>query len=136
MGLQDRDYMRRRAQSAPDLDDDEDFDVRSGSNWRMGFLAAVCVIAVASVAIWLLRNVQAPISANSPREGPVVVNINSATQAELETVPGIGPSLAARIIAGRPYESIDDLVRVSGIGERSLTGMRPFVTTGSEAQPP
>lgn len=134
MGLQDRDYMRRRAQSALD-DDDDDIKPTSGRNWRMGFFAAVCVIVVASLAIGLLRNVQAPISTTTAREGPLVVNINKATQAELESVPGIGPSLAARIVADRPYETVDDLLRVSGIGERSLEGIRPFVTTDLEALP-
>jgi competence protein ComEA len=62
------------------------------------------------------------------------VNINSATQERLESVPGIGPALASRIIAGRPYQSVDDLLRVSGIGERTLESMRPFLTADDETQ--
>lgn len=38
------------------------------------------------------------------------VNINSATQSELEALPGIGPVTAAKIISGRPYQKIDDLL--------------------------
>jgi len=46
------------------------------------------------------------------------VNINTATQAELEALPGIGPTIARRIIEGRPYRSVDDLDRVKGIGRK------------------
>jgi competence ComEA-like helix-hairpin-helix protein len=139
MGLQDRDYMRR-TQSPSDLDDDDldddaDLDRSSGSNWRVAFFAAVCVIALASLAIWLLRGVQSPIPASTPIEGSLVVNINSATQAELETVPGIGPRLAPLIIEGAPYQSVDDLLRVSGIGKGNLERMRPFLKTDGETQP-
>ena len=38
------------------------------------------------------------------------VNINSASQAELEALPGIGPVTAGKIVAGRPYQSISDLI--------------------------
>src|SRR5262249_26250690 len=42
------------------------------------------------------------------------VNVNTATAAELEALPGIGPVLARRIIEGRPYWSVDELERVKG----------------------
>jgi hypothetical protein len=48
------------------------------------------------------------------------VPVNRATQAELEALPGIGPTLAQRIIAGRPYRSLKDLDRVKGIGPKTL----------------
>jgi competence protein ComEA len=56
-----------------------------------------------------------------------LVNINSATQAELETLPGIGPSRAEDIINNRPYETVDDLDRVPGIGAATIEDMRPYV---------
>src|SRR5262245_1995858 len=46
------------------------------------------------------------------------IDINTATEKELRTVPGIGPVMAALIIAARPFRSADDLKRVSGIGEK------------------
>ncbi|MBI3961680.1 MAG: helix-hairpin-helix domain-containing protein [Deinococcus sp.] len=55
------------------------------------------------------------------------VNLNTATQAELEALPGIGPVLARRIIENRPYSSVDDLLRVSGIGPATLERLRPLV---------
>ena len=60
------------------------------------------------------------------------VNLNSATVAELETLPGIGPALAQRIVdhrtANGPFASVDDLDDVSGIGAATLEELRPLVT--------
>jgi DNA uptake protein ComE-like DNA-binding protein len=135
MGLQDRDYMRRRPHEPRALGG-------SGArargtrtdNWRTRVLVVGCVVAIAGAAFWLLRDVRSPIPASTPAQESRGVNINSATQTQLETVPGIGPALASRIIAGRPYQSVDDLLRISGIGERTLESMRPFMTTDGETQ--
>lgn len=60
------------------------------------------------------------------------VNINTASKAQLETLPGIGNVKAQNIISYRqehgPFQSIDDLTNVSGIGEKIFEGMKDFVT--------
>ena len=56
-----------------------------------------------------------------------LINVNTATAAELEQLPGIGPARAADIIANRPYASVDDLDRVPGIGPATLEELRPLV---------
>lgn len=60
------------------------------------------------------------------------IDLNSADQALLETVPGLGPVKAAAIIAFRTevgaFESIDQLLEVSGIGPATLESIRPFVS--------
>lgn len=60
------------------------------------------------------------------------VNVNRATEAELQTLTGIGPSKAAAIIRDRdengPYETVDELTRVSGIGEKTLENIRADIT--------
>jgi DNA uptake protein ComE-like DNA-binding protein len=56
------------------------------------------------------------------------INVNRATAAELEALPGIGPVIARRIVEGRPYRSVDDLDRVKGIGPKRLDEIRPLVT--------
>ncbi len=62
--------------------------------------------------------------------GPV--NINTATQQELETLPGIGPSRAKDILTYREtngsFQTVDDLINVPGIGEVTLERLRPLVT--------
>lgn len=60
-----------------------------------------------------------------------IVNINTATQTELETLPGIGPSIALKIINYRKengkFSSIEDLKNVSGIGEAKFEAVKKFV---------
>lgn len=60
--------------------------------------------------------------------GEARVSINSATLDELDTLPGIGPALARRIVEGRPYSSIEDLLDVPGIGPVRLEDLRDKVT--------
>lgn len=102
------------------------------SNGRIA--TAVAVIGLASAALWFYRDVRATASDFGPAEGSRCVNVNTADAALLETLPGIGEALAQRIIAGRPYSSVDDLLRVSGIGPRSLDGIRPFVMVEGESR--
>ena len=54
------------------------------------------------------------------------IDINTATEKELKMIPGIGPVMAARIIAARPFRSADDLKKVSGIGDKEYTQIRPY----------
>ncbi|EJW93716.1 protein containing Competence protein ComEA, helix-hairpin-helix region domain protein, partial [gut metagenome] len=56
-----------------------------------------------------------------------VVDINTASQSELDSLPGIGPAMAKRIIAEREkarFTSVDDLQRVKGIGPAKLAKLR------------
>ena len=57
-----------------------------------------------------------------------LIDINTATDQELDTLPGVGPVLARRIIEGRPYGAVDDLLRVAGIGQATLDKLRDQVT--------
>jgi DNA uptake protein ComE-like DNA-binding protein len=61
-----------------------------------------------------------------PTAAPVatVLDPNTATNAQLEALPGVGPTLARRIMAARPFARLDDLRRVRGIGERTLARVR------------
>lgn len=68
---------------------------------------------------------------SSPGTSPKV-NINTASAAELETLPGIGEKRAADIIADReangPFRVPEDITRVSGIGEGTLAGLIDYIT--------
>jgi len=61
-----------------------------------------------------------------------VVNINTATQTELESLPGIGPSLALKIINYRKengkFSAIEDIKNVSGIGEKKFEELKGYIT--------
>ncbi|MFC6592479.1 ComEA family DNA-binding protein [Deinococcus lacus] len=56
------------------------------------------------------------------------LNLNAATQEQLEALPGVGPKLAEAIIRARPLRSLADLDAVKGVGEKSLTELEPLVT--------
>lgn len=72
------------------------------------------------------------------KEKPALVDINTATTAELEKLPGVGPSLAKRIVEFREkngaFQSVEDLLKVQGIGEKSLARFREFVTASKPAK--
>jgi len=78
-------------------------------------------------------------SSSSPRRDATAstpgarIDVNTADAATLETLPGVGPATARAIIAGRPYASVDDLEKVSGIGAARLADLRDHVTVSTRS---
>lgn len=70
-----------------------------------------------------------------PAAAPAALNLNAATPEQLETLPGIGPRAAQRIVEYRTknggFKKVEDLMKIQGIGERSFLRLRPLVTVGS-----
>ena len=69
-------------------------------------------------------------AATNTTEAPAAgtkLNLNTATSEQLLSIKGVGPVLAGRIIAARPFKSADDLRNVKGIGEKKFAQIRPFV---------
>ncbi len=62
------------------------------------------------------------------------IDPNQADEESLERLPGVGPALARRIVAGRPYAAAEDLLRVPGVGPALLARMRPMLTFAPAAQ--
>ena len=74
--------------------------------------------------------IAADADASPPAEMPAEqqpVNVNTATQKELEKLPGIGKTIAERIIAGRPYASVEDLKKVEGVGKKTFEKIKDLV---------
>ena len=74
----------------------------------------------------------APAGAGSAQQPGGKVNINSATESDFENLPGIGPVLAQKIVDYRdqhgPFRSIQDLMKVSGIGQKKFDSLQAYVT--------
>ncbi len=80
-----------------------------GGNQRL--IIIVAIIGFILIAGYLFWKSRAP-------KGPW--DVNKATAAQLETLPGIGPATAKDIISGRPYNTPADLIKVKGIGEKTV----------------
>ena len=58
------------------------------------------------------------------------ININQASSAVLQLLPGVGEKTAAKIINGRPYQRVEAIMRVKGIGPKKFAKMRSYITVG------
>ncbi|MEO6325995.1 MAG: helix-hairpin-helix domain-containing protein [Thermoanaerobaculia bacterium] len=93
----------------------------SAKPFAITLLVALALLAPAST---LLAKTKA-----TPKSTPhALVDLNTATEKELETLPGIGTALAPAIVAGRPYTSVEDLNRIKGIGPTTVASLRSKVT--------
>jgi competence protein ComEA len=61
-----------------------------------------------------------------------LIDLNTASDKELESIKGVGPATAKKIVAGRPYKSVDDLSK-AGLSAKQVDAIKPFVTAGSAA---
>jgi len=123
--------------------------VRTASSKQMGHVEAVpksVAVQTDHPAIPLVRPTVKPVEVIERSVGPDTasvdprqadrgavrqVDLNQATVADLEALPGIGPKLAQRVIAHRdargPFHSVDDLRHVRGIGRKKFDRLRPHV---------
>ncbi len=89
----------------------------------LGLVAALLVLSFAG----------AYAQSNPPK---AKININTAGQAELETLPRIGPKVAQRIIEYRAqnggFKKVEDLMKVKGIGEKIFAQIKDQITVGAE----
>ena len=92
---------------------------------------AFVVLAASSAAAQSTAQKPAPVRTDA-RPAVAVVNLNTATVAELEKLPGIGQKVAARILEYRqkqgPFKKVEELMNVQGIGEKSFLKLRSQIT--------
>ena len=113
MVLADREYIRDRHRGPP---------FRCGPPGIRDALWGTALVAIAAVS-WLAWTAHA-----SPTEGTLHVNLNTANQSELESLPHIGPARARLIIAARPFKSVSELARIRGISPALVQELSPLVT--------
>jgi competence protein ComEA len=79
------------------------------------------------------RSVKSPLP-SSP------INLNTATQAQLESLPGIGAKAAQRILEFRQkngsFKKVEDLMNVKGIGEKNFLKLKPYISVGAQKAEP
>ncbi len=75
------------------------------------------------------------VSGASAKEAKGLVNLNSASQQDLEGLKGVGAATAKKIIANRPYKSVDELSK-AGLSAKKIEALKPFVAVGPAAAPP
>ncbi|MGE0394015.1 MAG: ComEA family DNA-binding protein [Vicinamibacterales bacterium] len=95
-----------------------------------GLLAMVMTMAIAvASAAAQERNTKAPAPA------PAVVNLNTASVAQLDALPGIGLKVAERIVEYRQkhggFKRVEELMNVRGVGEKGFLKLKPMLTLGS-----
>lgn len=95
--------------------------------WSAAAAALALVLAVAGAP-----GAASAAESSSSRVEPV--DVNTATADQLEAVPGLGPALAQRIVEFRekngPFGSVDELLKVRGIGEKTLERFREYLVAG------
>jgi competence protein ComEA len=105
-------------------------------------LLAVAAMAVIPVAAAQQAKSPAPAakSARPSKAAPAPttpINLNTATQAQLESLPGVGPKAAERILEYRKqnghFKKIEDLMNVKGFGEKTFLKLKPMLTVGEKA---
>jgi type II secretory pathway component PulK len=136
MGIQDRDYMRGRSAEGESRLEFPEFRSKwwRRINIRTAVAIGVAVITVISGAVWLVRYAKPLFTHSAPEKGSLLVNINTATLEQLETLPGIGPARARLIIEHRTYSSVDDLKRIKSIPVNVIEELRPMVLVNGETQ--
>ena len=105
--------------------------MREPNRSRRALTAVALTLLLASVAI------AAPATgSSSSKEGSVSpLDLNAASTKQLTEIPGIGKVMAERIVEWRdqhgPFQRVEDLMKVKGIGEKSFQKLRPYVTVAS-----
>lgn len=87
---------------------------QSAQMQRLAFIGLI-IVGVLAVVFIIFRG--------DPSKQPV--DVNTATIEQLSTLPGVGPEIAKKIVKGKPYAKAEDLLKVPGIGEKTLEKMRP-----------
>jgi len=103
--------------------------------------ALLMILAIVALAAITPSAEQKPSSppAKTSATATAPINLNTATQAQLETLPGIGAKAAQRILEFRQkngsFKKVEDLMNVKGIGEKAFLKLKPLLTVAQKPEP-
>lgn len=103
---------------------------------KRAWLAILLSLAVGAVGHRLAPLQRTPSLSAPPDTAAVRIDLNTATVEELLLLPGVGPARAREILAHRPYRRVEDLLKVPGIGVKTLERLRPYVRVDTIATTP
>ena len=93
---------------------------------------AMCLGLEFGTALLSAEEQSKPAPATQPQNTPAPINLNAATAADLERLPGVGAAMAARILEYRQksggFKKVEELMNIQGIGERNFLRLKPLVT--------
>lgn len=101
------------------------------------YCLAVCLLAGATAAAQQppAKKAETTTAAAAKSASGAIVNINTATAADFEALPGIGAKTAARIVEYRqkngPFKKVEELMNVRGLGEKNFLKLKPQLTIGA-----
>ena len=98
--------------------------------WKWGVTLTTFVAVVAMTGAFVQPAVGAP---PAPRTVSQPIDLNTATMDQLQQLPGVGEATAKKIIAGRPYTSVDDLTK-AGVPKSTIDKFRDQVIVGPTAK--
>ena len=87
-----------------------------------------CWCAFIGLTVALVMTLNVPTTFGQVKKA--LVDLNSASTKELETLPGVGPATSKKIVANRPYKSVDELSK-AGVSAKTIEKLKPFLTVGS-----
>ena len=104
--------------------------------FRTALTLVVVAAAIAALPAVVAAQDKPAATRTAARPAPAAaVNINTASAAELEALPGIGAAMAARIVEYRqkngPFKKIEDLMNVRGLGEKNFLKLKPQLTVAA-----
>jgi competence protein ComEA len=101
--------------------------------FAIGMLIAALAVAAGPISAQAPKR---PAAAKATASATAPVNLNTATLAQLQTLPRIGAATAQRIVEYRQkngnFKKIEELMNVKGIGEKNFLKLKPLITVGSE----
>jgi len=106
-----------------------------------------CVVTLFALSLALLSLPAATVAQEAAEPKPrqeartsALINLNTATADELESLPGVGAQMAARILEYRQkhgaFKKVEDLMNVKGIGEKGFLKLKPLVTVAGRGERP